>query len=124
MVSRHCTQRQFLLRPDAETNNAFTYCLVEAAQRYQIDVLLPCALSNHYHAVVFDRIARYPRFLEHFHKLFARCQNALRGRWENLWASEQVCYAPGRDRQGRARAGLEAVACKDRDRLRTAQASR
>lgn len=37
--------------------------------------------------------------LEHFHKLFARCQNALRGRWENFWASEQVCVVRlvGRD---------------------------
>jgi hypothetical protein len=28
--------------------------------------------------------------LEHFHKLFAKCQNALRGRWENFWSSEQT----------------------------------
>jgi hypothetical protein len=54
-------------------------------------VVLPRALSNHYHAVIFDRWGRYPAFLEHFHKLFARSQNALRGRWENLWSSEQVC---------------------------------
>jgi hypothetical protein len=80
-----------LLRPDAGTNNTFTYCLIEAAQRCQIEVVLPCAMSNHYHAVIFDRWGRYPEFLEHFHKLFARCQNALRGRWENLWASEQAC---------------------------------
>jgi hypothetical protein len=53
--------------------------------------MLPCALSNHYHAVIFDRWGRYPAFLEQFHKLFARSQNALRGRWENLWSSEQVC---------------------------------
>jgi len=33
LVTRRCTQRQFLLRPDAATNNAFTYCLIEAAQR-------------------------------------------------------------------------------------------
>jgi hypothetical protein len=48
---------------------------------------------------VFDRCGRYPEFLEHFHKLFARCQNALRGRWENFWASEQVCVVRlvGRD---------------------------
>jgi hypothetical protein len=72
MVTRRCTQRQFLLRADAATNNAFTYCLIEAAQRCQIDVLLPCALSNHYHAVVFDRLGRYPEFLEHFHKMFVR----------------------------------------------------
>jgi REP element-mobilizing transposase RayT len=91
MVTRRCTQRQFLLRPDSATNNAFTYCLIEAAQRCQVEVLLPCALSNHYHAVVFDRRGRYPEFLEHFHKMFARSQNALRGRWENFWSSEQVC---------------------------------
>jgi putative transposase len=48
-------------------------------------------MSNHYHAVIFDRGGRYPEFVEHFHKMFARSQNALRGRWENVWASEQVC---------------------------------
>ena len=48
LVTRRCTQRQFLLRPDAATNNAFTYCLIEAAQRTNIEVLLPCAMSNHY----------------------------------------------------------------------------
>ena len=91
MVTRRCTQRQFLLRPDAETNNAFLYCLAVAAQRFDIDVLLTCAMSNHHHTVVFDRRGTIPAFTEHFHKLFAKCQNALRGRWENFWSSEQVC---------------------------------
>src|SRR5678815_1571358 len=90
LVTRRCTQRQFLLRPDPETNNAFTYALIEAAQRTQIEVLLPCAMSNHYHAVIFDRFGRYPEFIEHFHKLLARSQNALRGRWENFWAPGQA----------------------------------
>ena len=49
-----------------------------------------CAMSNHYHAVIYDRDGRYPEFLEHFHKLVARAQNCLRGRWENMWASEQT----------------------------------
>jgi hypothetical protein len=48
LVTRLCTQRQFLLRPDAATNNAFTYCLIEAAQRTKVEVILPCAMSNHY----------------------------------------------------------------------------
>ena len=60
LVTRRCTQRQFLLRPDAATNNAFTYCLIEAAQRTQVEVLLPCAMSNHHHTVIFDRYGRYP----------------------------------------------------------------
>jgi putative transposase len=83
LITRRCTQRQFLLRPDAATNNAFLYCLIAAAQRCEIDVLLPCAMSNH-HLVIYDRAGRYPEFIEHFHKLVARSQNALRGRWENF----------------------------------------
>src|SRR6185503_5019224 len=38
--------------------------------------------------IVVDRHGRMPEFLERFHKLFAKHQNALRGRWENFWASE------------------------------------
>ncbi len=91
LITRRCAQRQFLLHPDAATNNAFLYCLIAAALRCEIDVLLPCAMSNHYHVVIYDRAGRYPEFIEHFHKLLARSQNALRGRWENFWASEQTC---------------------------------
>jgi hypothetical protein len=47
-------------------------------------------MSNHYHAGIVDVQGRLPEFLEHFHKLFAKHQNALRGRWENFWASEQT----------------------------------
>jgi putative transposase len=90
MVTRRCTQRMFLLRPDRETNNAFAYCLAEAATRFEIDVLVACAMSNHHHTVIFDRHGNYPEFLEHFHKLLARSQNALRGRWENFWSSGQA----------------------------------
>jgi REP element-mobilizing transposase RayT len=99
MITRRCTQRQLLLRPDRETNNAFTYCLIEAALRFGIDVLLPCAMSNHHHTVIYDRDGRYPEFVEHFHKLLARSQNALRGRWENFWATEQVCVVRLVDRE-------------------------
>ena len=91
LITRRCTPRQLLLRPDPATNNAFLYCLIDAASRCCIEVLLPCAMSNHYHVVIYDRAGRYPEFIEHFHKLLARSQNALRGRWENFWASEQTC---------------------------------
>jgi hypothetical protein len=91
LITRRCSQRQLLLRPDDDVNNAFIYCLAEAANRYEIDVILPIAMSNHYHAVVFDRHGMLPRFTEHFHKMLAKTVNAMRGRWENLWSSEQVC---------------------------------
>jgi putative transposase len=78
------------MRPDQQTNNAFIYCLAEAAARYGIQVLFTVAMSNHHHTGIYDPSGNYPAFLEHFHKMFAKCQNALRGRWENFWASEQT----------------------------------
>ncbi len=91
MVTRRCTQRQFLLRPDDVANNTFIYCLAEAAERCGIEVLLPSMMSNHHHTIVFDRDGTIVEFMEHFHKMLARALNAYRGRWENLWSSEQVC---------------------------------
>jgi REP-associated tyrosine transposase len=46
LIPRRCSQRRFLLRPDAATNNAFLYCLIHAALRSQIDVLLLCAMGK------------------------------------------------------------------------------
>jgi len=77
MITRRCTQQQFLLRPDDETNNAFIYCLGEAAHRFGIVVVLPTAESNHHHTIVFDPFGNIPAFVEHFHKMLARCMNAL-----------------------------------------------
>jgi hypothetical protein len=78
------------MRPDRETNNAFIYCLAFAAQSSGVRVLFTMAMSNHHHTGIEDPLGTYPAFLELFHKLFAKCQNALRGRWENFWASEQT----------------------------------
>jgi REP element-mobilizing transposase RayT len=91
MVTRGCTQRQFLLRPDRETNNAFVYCLAVAAQRCEVDVMDFVQMSNHLHDALYDRHGNGPAFYELFHKLLAKCMNALRGRWENFFSSEQVC---------------------------------
>jgi putative transposase len=90
MVTRRCTQRQYLLRPDRETNNAFVYCLAVAAQRNPIEVIDFVQMSNHLHDVLYDRHGNAPAFYEDFHKLLAKCMNALRGRWENFFSSEPV----------------------------------
>jgi putative transposase len=90
MITRRCTQRMFLLRPDAETTNAFVYCLAYAAHRTEVKVFFFLAMSNHYHAGIVDSAGRLPEFLEVFHKLLAKHQNVLRGRWENFWAAEQT----------------------------------
>jgi len=46
-------------------------------------------MSNHWHGVVTDPFARLPEFLEHFHRLLAKAQNAALGRWENFWSSDK-----------------------------------
>jgi hypothetical protein len=99
MITRRCTQRQFLLRPDEETNNAFIYCLGEAAERFEIDVIETDAESKHHHTQVFDRHGRFPMFMEHFHKMVARAMNALRGRSENFWSSEEPCVTTVLDKE-------------------------
>ncbi len=90
MITRRCSERRFFMRPDRETNNAFIYCLALAARKASISIVCVGTLSNHYHAVVVDNRGRLPQFLEHFHKLYGKHQNALRGRWEAFWASEQT----------------------------------
>lgn len=87
------------MRPDEETNNAFLYCLIVAAIRYKIDILNTLAEANHHHTTIFDREGNCPAFVEYFHKLFARCQNALRGRWENFWAAGEPCITRLLDRE-------------------------
>jgi hypothetical protein len=47
-------------------------------------------MSNHWHGVVTDPYARLPEFLEVFHKLFAKAQNASLDRCENLWSSDKT----------------------------------
>jgi len=88
LITRRCSERRFLMRPDRETNNAFVYCMALAARKSKVSVVCVGTTSNHYHAVVVDNAGRLPEFLEHFHKLFAKHQNALRGRWEAFWATE------------------------------------
>jgi putative transposase len=90
MITRRCTQQQFLLRPSKETNNAVIYCLAVAAEKYEVDVMDFIHMSNHLHDGIFDRRGTGPAFYEHFHKLLAKCMNASLGRWENFFSSQQV----------------------------------
>jgi len=89
LLSRRCTQRQYLLRPDAFVEQAYLYCLGEAASRFDITLHGWIAMSNHQHLLVRDNNGNLPEFLAHFHKMVAKVVNAHRGRWENLWATEQ-----------------------------------
>lgn len=91
MLNRRCTQRQFLLTPDDEINNAFLYCLIEAAQKFDIVLLLSQMMSNHAHTPFFDPNGRAIEFTHRFNTHLAKCVNAYRGRWENMWSSDPPC---------------------------------
>ncbi len=91
-ITRRTSHRQFLLRPDETTNNTYTYCLAEAARRFDIEIIATNAMSNHHHTDIFDRYGRIIEFVHHFHRTFAVAQNAHLGREENLWSSDPPCY--------------------------------
>jgi len=91
MLTRRIFQRRFFLRPTPDVVAIFNYCLAEAALRFNIRPIAWCAMSNHYHAVVHDPDGKLPAFTEHFHKMTSKTLNALYGRWENLWSSEETC---------------------------------
>jgi hypothetical protein len=90
LMSRRCTQRQFLLRPDPRVEQRFLYCLGEAAARYGVTLHGWIALSNHWHGLLRDNRGNFPEFLRHFHAMLAKCLNQYWGRWENCWATEQA----------------------------------
>ena len=88
LVTRRCTQRQFLLRPSRVTNEIVLYCLAVAAERSGVRVHAVCVLSNHWHAVLTDPDARLPAFMAMVDKPVAKAVNASLGRWENLFSAE------------------------------------
>jgi putative transposase len=92
LVTRRCTQRQFLLTPSRRSVRAFHYCLAYAAKRTGVHVHAVVVMSNHYHLVVTDPRGVLPVFVECLNKLVAKCMNASLGRWENFWASEPASY--------------------------------
>jgi putative transposase len=69
-------------------NNAFLYCLIEAAQRYEIVLLLSQMMGNHKHTGFYDPKGNAIEFTHRFHTLLAKWVNAHRRRRENVWASE------------------------------------
>ena len=87
LVTRRCTQRQFLLLPSRRINRFLAFCLALASERYGILVHAVCFLSNHWHVVLTDVSGNLPEFCRWFHEFTAKGINAMRGRKENLWAS-------------------------------------
>ena len=92
LITRRCTQRQFLLVPRRQTVEIIRYCLAYAMSRTGVLVHAVIFMSNHYHLIVTDPLGNLPAFVQTLNKLIAKAVNASLGRWENLWASEQASY--------------------------------
>jgi len=88
LVTRRCTQRQFLLRPSKAARQVFLYLLAVASERYAIRVHAYCVMSNHYHLVVTDPDARLPAFQQYLDGFVARAINALVGHREGFWGPD------------------------------------
>lgn len=90
LITRRCTQRQFLLRPDPVVNSIFLFCVVRAAQLYPVRIHAVCVMSNHYHLIVTDDLAgdddtNLPEFVRWLNEHVAKCMNAYLGRSQNFW---------------------------------------
>jgi hypothetical protein len=79
------------MRPDDEMNNAYLYCLIEAALKFDIVLLLSQLMSNHQHTDFFDPKGWAIEFTHRFHTHPAKCVNAYRGRCEDMWSSAPPC---------------------------------
>jgi putative transposase len=89
LVTRRCTQRQFLLRPSPKINQIILYCLAVASTKYNVLIHVACFLSNHYHLVATDKDGNMPKFLAYLNMYIAKCLNVEHGRFENLFAANE-----------------------------------
>jgi REP element-mobilizing transposase RayT len=90
LVTRRCTQRQFLLKPERYVTQVLTYVLAVAAAAFGIELHATIFLSNHYHLVLTDPRRRLPLFVQQLNSLVARALNQHWRRSENLWNTQGV----------------------------------
>lgn len=66
------------------------YLFAVGCERYAMEPISVCVMSNHYHAVLHDRDGQLPAFLQWFHTMVAKIVNARRGRWDRFWDARQT----------------------------------
>lgn len=92
MLTRRCTQRQFLLNPSKLTNRIVLYVLGWAAEKHRISLHCFDYLANHEHLQFTDPYVAISDFARDLHMYIAKARNASLGRWENLWNNSRPSY--------------------------------
>lgn len=85
LLTRRCSQRQFLLRPSPQINNLLQYCFAYAAAKFGIRLHALCVMSNHYHLTCTDPGTGLPAFMHWLNGTIARALNAYYNRRESFW---------------------------------------
>jgi putative transposase len=90
MITRRVVRRTKLLRPDAEFDRLYLYCLAIASEKFGVAVHCATAMSNHHHLVVTDTRGELPNFLRELHRNIALGVKVLR-QWEgNVWNGDKT----------------------------------
>ena len=105
LITRRCTERRYLLRPDRPVTKTLEHLLAVAQERFGIDLHAACGMSNHYHLVATDTRGCMPDFLQWLNGMSARSINVYRGRSENFWSSDRTNRVMVVDRE----AALDAI---------------
>ena len=90
LVTRRVRDRTHLFRPDPAISQIFLYCLFVTAEQIGIQVHAAVLMGNHLHLVVTDPTGHLSVFLARFHRLVAKCTQALRG-WRGTVFEDTDC---------------------------------
>jgi len=90
LITRRCSERRFFLQPSQLVFQVFAYALAVAASRTGVLMHAVCVMGNHYHLIATDPHGRISEFYHFVHEFTAKPLNAARGRWENMWSTEET----------------------------------
>ena len=88
-ITRRCSERRFLLRPDAIVEAVFLFCLAFASKLTGVEVHAYVVMSNHYHLVVTDMKGALPTFMAWLNRHSGHCLKIHRGREGDFWESSE-----------------------------------
>jgi putative transposase len=89
MITRRCSERMFLLKPDAKHAAMFAYLIAEAAERHAVLVHAAVFMSNHLHIVATDTRGNMPEFCHLLFGQMAKAVNAATGHIEAVFAKAE-----------------------------------